>query len=168
MELNITSDIAKLQQQLQFAAARVPIAAEAGIDRAAQIVKQQSDRQLRKIYARSIPSRAQASAYNSNGKRIVKKNIGRDGGKLAWQRSGQLAAGETIVRNGPYERVITTTGPAAKYANRRQGLGVYWQPKKPAIGIVRLNPWRQDALRITAPQVNKVFEIEMKRQLRTR
>ncbi len=175
MELSITIDTS-LAQKLAKTPADIDRGIKAGITRVIRNLEQATIREAARIYAEPIPTRAQVNEYNAIRKKDKRRtkwhgDIGGQG-KPAWVRTGSLIAGLRWQVISPTEAAIVMTGPAAEYAYRndltgggRHGLGVNWTPKKPALGIIRRNPFFMDADRKTAPQVQKLFEDGLRKEL---
>jgi hypothetical protein len=112
-------------------------------------------RQANRIAARPVPTRAQVNAYNRKGGGKRPRRIGGSGAK-AWTQTGRtvesIKQGLSSVSGGQVS--LTADVP---WALKRHGLGVDWQPKRPALGIMRKNPFFSEAIVITAPQAGPIF-----------
>lgn len=98
------------------------------------------------IYARRIPTKAEARAFDRG--RGLGSNPKR-GGRLAWKRTQALRLGQRLTfrtTSPEYDARIAFRNKSFFYARRRQGLGVYWKPRKPALGIVRRDSFFLDTL----------------------
>lgn len=85
-------------------------------------------------------------------------------GKKSWTRSGDLKnAVDAPIR---YDGETATFAVDVPYADRRHGLGVDWQPRNPAGGVVRRNPFFTDALDKLEPESQGIFERAVKLELR--
>lgn len=82
---------------LERLAGQMDEAVEVGLDAAAELVMQAKERELRKTYARPIPTSAT--------------------GRRKWERSGDLLSSQRITKRKG-ERVIEPTGQPAKYEGR--------------------------------------------------
>lgn len=118
--------------------ARLDAAVEKALDRTAEVVHQAKLQQVQKTYSREIP-------------------ISRTG-RARWKRSGDWLEGQTVERT-PGERKVTTVGNATKYERRLANL------PRGAGGINRTNKASEAAVKITAPQVDRVFDSELKNAL---
>lgn len=110
-------------------------ARDAGLMRVATHLQGIAERQVGRIYARPIPRR---------------KN-----GNLMWARTGNLA--KAVAAAPIWEKESVELRADVEYARRRHELGVSWQPKKPALGIVRRNPFFAETQEITLPQIESLF-----------
>jgi len=110
-------------------------ARKAGLMRVATHLQNIAVRQVGRIYARPIARR---------------KN-----GAPMWERTGDLA--KAVAAASIWDKEAVELRADLEYANRRHELGVSWQPKKPALGIVRRNPFFAETKEITAPQVADLF-----------
>lgn len=133
LEFKVDSQI---EQQLTEMARCVPGAVAAGLMAVGKREQQIAIQQVGKIYARPIPRR---------------KN-----GKAMWKRSGRLLAAvkAPLVARGN----DLSLAPNVVYAGRRQGLGVDWTPRKPALDIVRKNEFLVDTQKAIEPMAAPIFE----------
>jgi hypothetical protein len=124
------------RRELARLIARLPEAEKAGLARVVSVAQQIALRQVGKIYARRIP---------------------RSGaGRALWERTGNLmraVQGRPLWEGSGAVRLEADT----PYAMRRHELGVSWMPSKPALGIVRRNPFFADTAKIIEPQVADLF-----------
>ena len=133
LEFKVDSQI---DQQLAEMARQLPVAVAAGLMAVGRREQQIAIREVGKIYTRPIPRR---------------KN-----GKAMWKRSGRLLTGikAPLVARGN----DLSLAPNVAYAGRRQGLGVDWTPRKPALGIVRKNEFLADTQKALEPIAPAIFE----------
>jgi hypothetical protein len=135
-------------------AGRVDAASRRGLETVGRHVEAIEQRQIGKIYQRPVPTKAQVAAYKSTGQRP--RRVGGSDGP-AWNRSGDLQSGVRLDVATNRLATIDIQGRAAGYAQPRHELGVSRMPKNPALGIVRENPFAQEAVEITAPQVGELY-----------
>lgn len=131
--LSITVDVPIAQ--VLGAAQDIEEARKAGLLRVATHVQNIAERQVARIYVRSIP-RSKS-------------------GRPMWERSGDLARAVAAAPKWENSAVVLTAD--LPYAARRHGLGVDWMPKRPALGIIRKNPFFAEAADITEPQIEALF-----------
>ena len=133
LEIKVDSQI---EGQLAEMARLVPVAVTAGLMAVGKREQQIAVREISKIKARPIPRR---------------KN-----GKAMWKRSGRLLASvkAPLIARGNN----LSLAPKVAYAGRRQGLGVAWTPRKPALGIIRKNEFLVDTQKALGPMAAPIFE----------
>lgn len=140
--------------------AKVTKALESGVAAAADVINRRAERQINRIYRGRIPTVAQAARHrNKSG-----KYTGKRGGQPLWKRSGALKAGRNMRVDG-LSAEITLDDNVTAYAERRHELGVSWQPANPALGIVRKNPFFQEAVDITKPQIEPTFKAAFRKEM---
>ena len=130
IDLSVIRDLQMLQRQM-------PLAVAAGLKRAGEHTQQIAIRETGKIYARTIP-------------------LGKRNRKPKWKRSGDLL--DSIRSPLLYGKADVSLKSDVVYAKSRHGLGVDWQPHKPALGIVRRNPFFSDTQEKVEPQIGPLFE----------
>lgn len=111
------------------------------------LVDKEVKEQIQKIYDRPIPVRPRT-------------------GRPMWVRTGDLMNGrlQIIVVSGR-EAQIDIKGRAEAYALRRHELGVSWMPKRPALGIIRRNPFMTDAIKNVEPQIQPLVDAVFAEQI---
>lgn len=135
--LSVNADA--VARELNATAREIERGTEVALDRVAQVALNAKKRMVGRTYARPIPK----------GKN----------GKPKWTRSGAFQAGQTI-ESRPGQRTITVQGAAEKYEPRLANLPTG------ADGVNRTNAAAQDALDVIAPQVQSVFEQELRNAIR--
>jgi hypothetical protein len=151
--------------QIERLADHFPDAVQAGLRRVAEHVHGVAVRKAGEIYNEPIPTRAQVAAYKRTGKRPSRKRIG--GANPAWERKGDLPGGLLqAVKSEPVfaADAVTLTADVA-HARPRHELGVTRQPKAPALGIVRRNPFFAETVEIVEPQIEELFEDGVREEL---
>lgn len=125
-------------RELDVTIKRLARASEKGLDRVANLASRQKQRQLAKTYARPIPK-----GKNGNPK---------------WKRSGELARRQRVTATRGHRR-LSPTGKAIKYEGRVAELPTG------ADNINRSNPAAEKTMEIIEPQIEPVFEQEIKNEL---
>ena len=151
--------------ELKSIAQRFPAACDVALGRVGKIVQNAAIRQVDRISNRPIPTRAQVNAYNrKGGKKPKPKRVGGKGEK-AWSRDGGLLR---AVQGGYSAQAGQVTLKAdVPYALARHDLGTEaWIPKRPALGVIRKNPFFTEALEITEPQIIPAFENALQNELK--
>lgn len=158
--ISLTIDISGITQVIEAHRQGV----RAGLQRTGEVVAQEANRQIEKIYSGStsaIPTRAQVAAYNVNFKSVAKKNFGKadsgvtgKGNAPAWERKDTLRNNSKVVAMSDTEVVIDND---CDHAAARHALGVERVPVHPAMGVLRINRFHEDAARIAGPQLAEAF-----------
>ena len=157
VDLSAIDDLERLTRE-------VTDATNAGLLRVGQHAQQTMIAQVGKIHARPVPTKAQVAQHRKTGKSPAKRKIGA-GGEAAWKREGKLQkavedATPKVVSASEVEMRIDEP-----HAASREGLGEDWQPKNPALGVVRKNTFARDTVKIIEPQVVPLFEDGFNRHL---
>ncbi len=126
-------------------------------------------RQIGRIYAEPIPTEDQEEAYRKAGKRKYKGAVG--GQNRLWERSGDLQRGLYKTESVHGRAEVAIRGISQDRVRGRHNLGEPtsrggWKPKRPALGIVRHNPWMQEAMDITEPEWKELYEDGIREHLR--
>lgn len=137
--LEFSVDAEAIARDLNRLAREIEPAVEAGLDAVATRAKQAKDREVGKTYARKIPRRKS--------------------GQPKWRRGGDFREGQTIDKS-PGERTIRTRGKAEKYEPRLANLPAG------ADGINRTNKAAENAAKVIEPQIEPIFEHEVRNHLR--
>lgn len=139
----LTIDIdARAMAELRGFALRIPLAVEAGLKNVGTNAQVLAAQGAAKIYARPIPRSRR--------------------GRPFWERSGKL------LRELKKPLLVTKTkvefGVDLNYAAARHGLGVDWMPRKPALGVIRKNPFMADARKQIEPKVGELFAVAFEKE----
>jgi hypothetical protein len=134
----------------------------AGMLRVAEAAQQVGERQVGKIYARRIPSKSEVNAYRREGRPARPRRNSSDG--PAWERSGELAESVEAAPVFENENEIDLFSDT-EHSESRHGLGVDWEPKAPALGVVRRNPFFQETVDIVQPNADDLFRDGMEEVL---
>lgn len=163
VKITVRSNIDEIRR-LDRIAAGIPDAIEAGVKAVMKDVSDIADTRAGKIYRRTIPKQKMRKATRErlHGKKSRKKL------RPQWERSGDLFEGidpSLIEYPSQREANLEVRGRAAKYARRRHELGESWTPKNPAGGVIRHNPFFKEAVKISKPKIQPVFESAFKAKL---
>ena len=130
----------------------------AGLARVAVQVQAVAVRKVGDIRKRRIPTRREVAAYNQ---RNYVRKTNRKARPLtassapAWKATGDLLRSVQATPIFQKNSVLLTAD--VPYSGDRHELSVSRQPKAPALGIVRRDPFFADALSVTAPQIGPLF-----------
>jgi hypothetical protein len=124
------------KREIEAAIGDIGPAVKAGLQRVAEATQQIAVRKVVEIRKRPVPTRAN--------------------GKPMWEPTGNLARSVEAQPQweGPETVFLTADVP---YAARRHSLGVDWIPAKPALGVIRKNPFFAEAVEVVEPQAAGLF-----------
>lgn len=142
-------------------AAKLPDAIQAGLRNVSLTALSLSEKKIQRIYSRAIPTVRQVEAYRNATGRHRRVWARKSGDKLAWTRTGKLRQSLDMTDANTlfsYGTRITAKRKGMYGKKGRHELGVTWQPKSPALGVIRKNPWWQEVDAELAPQVRNRFD----------
>jgi hypothetical protein len=151
----IKIDIPKVEAEIKAAFDAVDKSVESGLMNTAKGAQGVAEQKVEAIEKSPIPSRSQVNAFNAKGGR--RRTSRAASNAPAWERTGELASD---VKQPPVfeNKNEVSFSFDAEHANRRHGLGVDWQPKAPALGVVRKNSFFEETERdISADEAAQMF-----------
>ena len=173
----ITSTVTRSGTPPKVIADKIPEAIQAGVYNVSLTALSLSEKRIQRIYSRAIPTEGQVRAYEWSG---AHGRIGKHGrvwtkktwkssvaSRPAWTRTGNLRRSLGLkygeFRGGGAYGIITAKrkgmyGEATEKYKPRHDLGVGWKPVAPAIGVIRKNPWWQEAAERLEPQILNRFD----------
>ncbi len=133
-------------------------AQRAGLARVATHVQQVAVRKVGDIRKRRVPTKLEVARYNQS-RRVTKsgrKRALRAGSDPAWEPTGEL---QRSVEAAPEweKREAVELHADVPHAEPRHELGVSRQPKAPALGIIRRDPFFAETVEVTAGQIGDLF-----------
>jgi hypothetical protein len=145
--VELDTDALKAVAELNGKADRLPQAIENGVQRVAERYQQQKVKNIGRTDARAIPLSGT--------------------GRPLWERTGALLQGQTILKDGQFERTVATIGPASEpITDFPQG----YEQKLATLpvskdGVNRQNAAGPDAEKTITPQVPDLFKQEVLNEL---
>lgn len=145
-----------------------PKAVEAGLKSVGTHAQKVAIGFVGRINNEPIPTRKQVADYRRakrKRKRVARpKQIGGDdGSKPAWERSGKLM--EAVEADPTFTKDMVTLEADVKHAKSRHqmwsekyGDSPGWEPKDPALGIKRHNPFFAQTVKQIEPQIGPLFK----------
>lgn len=164
----LSFDIDLKVDDLQRKADEFPKAVEAGLKLVGKHAQAVAVRFAGQISDRPIPTNKQVYAYRKKkraGKRVARpKNPGgSDGSQPAWERTGSLL--KAVKAEPTFTKDSVTLEADVDHAKSRHQLfgDAYgdtpaWEPKEPALGIKRRNPFFAQTVKQIEPKVGPLFE----------
>lgn len=145
-----------------------PKAVEAGLKNVGGHAQKVAIRFVGRINNEPIPTRKQVADYRRakrTRKRVARpKNIGgSDGSAPAWERTGKLL--KAVEADPTFTKDMVTLAADVDHAKSRHQMWSQqygdtpgWEPKDPALGIKRHNPFFAQTVKQIEPQVEPLFK----------